>query len=319
MTVNLSGPGDAAAGDRKAGADDRDTGTVSTPPARLRVGIVGAGRVGAALAVALSRAGHEIVAASAVSAESKRRAERMLPGVPIRAADEIAAEADFVLLAVPDDALRPLVAGLATAQAWRAGQLVAHTSGAQGIGVLDAAAARGVLPLALHPVMTFAGRPEDVDRISGAMFGVTAEESLRPVAEAIVVEMGGEPVWVPEAARPLYHAALTIGSNHLVTLVNDAVGMLGGAGVDEPGRLLAPLLSASLDNVLRLGDAALTGPVSRADVATLAMHVRTLEAQAPQVLPSYVAMARRTAERARAAGRLTQAQVDDVLRALEST
>ena len=285
-------------------------------PARLRVGVVGAGRVGAALGAALARAEHEIVAVSAVSAESLRRAERFLPGVPVRAVDEVVAESDFVLLAVPDDALRPLVTGLASADLWRPGQLVAHTSGASGIGILDAAAARGVLPLALHPVMTFTGRPEDVDRIEGATFGVTADEELRPVAEALVVEMGGEPVWVPESARPLYHAALTVGSNHLVTLVNDALGMLSGAGVDEPARLIAPLLSAALDNVLRLGDAALTGPVSRGDVDTVQVHLRTIADRAPEMLAAYIAMARRTAERAHASGRLSDAEAEAVLRAL---
>ncbi len=291
---------------------------MSSPrPARLRVGVVGVGRVGATLGAALARAGHEIVAVSGVSDESRRRAERMLPGVPVLPLDQVVAAADFVLMAVPDDALRPLVAGLAEAGAWRPGQLVAHTSGAQGIGVLDPAAARGVLALALHPVMTFAGRPEDLDRLTGATFGVTAADELRPVAESLVLEMGGEPVWVPESARALYHAALTVGANHLVTLVNDALGLLSGAGVAEPGRLLAPLLSAALDNVLRLGDAALTGPVSRGDVATLATHLRTLADRAPAVLPSYRAMARRTAERAHASGRLGDAQFAAVLDTLE--
>jgi predicted short-subunit dehydrogenase-like oxidoreductase (DUF2520 family) len=283
----------------------------------LRVGIVSAGRVGAALGAALARVGHEVVAVSAVSKASLRRAETMLPNVPILPPDEVVAAADFVLLAVPDDELRSLVTGLAATDMWRAGQIVAHTSGAQGIDVLDAAAARGVLALALHPVMTFAGRPEDVDRISGATFGVTSDEEARPVAEALVVEMGGEPVWVPESARPLYHAALTVGSNHLVTLVNDALELLDGAGVEAPARLLAPLLSASLDNVLRLGDAALTGPVSRGDTETLEKHLSTLAQRAPAELAAYVAMARRTAERARDAGRLSATQFDAVVRTLE--
>ena len=285
-------------------------------PARLRVGVVGAGRVGATLGAALARAGHELVAVCAVSLESRRRAERLLPGVPVRPADETVAAGDFVLLAVPDDVLRGLVTGLAETDTWRGGQIAAHTSGAQGIGVLDAAAARGVLPLALHPVMTFTGRPEDLDRLAGATWGVTALEELRPVAESLVLEMGGEPVWVPEPARPLYHASLTIASNHLVTLVNDALGLLAGAGVAEPGRLVTPLLNASLENVLRLGDAALTGPVSRGDVATVATHVETLRRAAPDVLPAYVAMARRTAERALAAGRLSGEQAAAVLEVL---
>ncbi len=285
-------------------------------PARLRVGIVGAGRVGSALGVALGRAGHEVVAVSAVSTASRTRAERMLPHARVLPPDEVLAEADFVLLAVPDDALRPLVAGLAETGAWRGGQLAAHTSGAHGIGVLDPAAARGVLTLALHPVMTFAGRPEDVDRLLGATFGVTAPDELRPVAESLVVEMGGEPVWVPEPARAIYHAALAIGSNHLVTLVNDALALLDNAGIAEPDQLLAPLLSAALDNALRLRDAALTGPVARGDVATLRRHRSALADAAPELLPSYLAMARRTAERALAAGQLDAAgaaAVQDVL------
>jgi predicted short-subunit dehydrogenase-like oxidoreductase (DUF2520 family) len=285
-------------------------------PARLRVGIVGAGRVGGALGAALRRAGHDVVAASAVSASSLSRVARMLPGAEVLPPDEVIAAADFVLLAVPDDALRPLVAGLADTGTWREGQLVAHTSGAQGIGVLDPAAARGVLALALHPVMTFAGRPEDVDRLLGATFGVTAPDELRPVAESLVVEMGGEPVWVPESARALYHAALSVGSNHLVTLVNDALSLLDDAGVEASDQLLAPLLSASLDNVLRLRDAALTGPVARGDVATLRRHRRALTESAPQLLPSYLAMARRTAERAHAAGVLDDAANAAVLEAL---
>ncbi len=281
-------------------------------PARLRVGVVGVGRVGSALGAALARAGHEVVAVSGVSAQSRRRAQNLLPGAELLAPDETVAAAEFVLLAVPDDVLRPLVAGLADTGAWRPGQLVAHTSGAQGIGVLDPAAARGVLALALHPVMTFTGRPEDLDRLNGATFGVTSTDELRPVAESLVVEMGGEPVWVPEPARALYHAALSIGSNHLVTLVNDTLALLDSVGVEEPARLVAPLLSASLDNVLRLRDAALTGPVSRGDVATVSAHVRTLSERAPDVLPSYAALARRTAERAQASGRLSAGQADAV-------
>ncbi|MEO9139334.1 MAG: DUF2520 domain-containing protein [Jatrophihabitans sp.] len=289
----------------------------SERPARLRVGVVGVGRVGSVLGAALARAGHDVAAVSAVSTQSRDRAAQMLPGAVVLPPDETVAGADLVLLAVPDDDLRPLVAGLADADAWRAGQLVAHTSGSHGIGVLDSAAARGVLALALHPVMTFTGRPEDVDRLDGVAFGVTALDELRPVAESLVLEMGGEPVWVPESARALYHAALSIGSNHLVTLVNDTLSLLAGAGVAEPARLVAPLLSASLDNVLRLGDAALTGPVSRGDTTTVRRHVRTLAASAPETLASYVAMARRTAERARAAGRLSATQVAAIEEALQ--
>lgn len=277
-------------------------------PVRLTVGVLGTGRVGSVLGAALARAGHHVVAASGVSTESTRRAERLLPGVPLLAPDEVIALAELVLLTVPDDALRPLVAGLAATGAWRPGQLVAHTSGATGIGVLDPAAARGALALALHPAMTFAGRPEDLARLDGTAFGITAQPEYRPVAEALVLEMGGEPVWIPELARPIYHAALSHAANHLVTLLTDAAQLLADAGVENPSRMLAPLSGAALDNALRLGDAALTGPVSRGDARTVAEHVTVLGRNAPAMLDSYRAMARRTADRALAAGRINADQ-----------
>lgn len=289
---------------------------LSSEPVRLTVGVISAGRVGAVLGAALSRAGHRVVAASGVSAESVRRAERLLPGVELLPPDDVVAAAELVLLAVPDDALRPLVTGLAATGAWRPGQWVAHTSGAHGIGVLDAAASRGALALAMHPAMTFAGRPEDLDRLDGAVFGVTTQPELRPVAETLVIEMGGEPVWIPELARPIYHAALTHSSNHLVTMVADAMELLSDAGVESPARVLAPLTGAALDNTLRLGDAALTGPVSRGDVRTVREHVAVLRRQSPDMLDSYRVMARRTADRAYATGRINDHERVELARAL---
>jgi predicted short-subunit dehydrogenase-like oxidoreductase (DUF2520 family) len=206
-------------------------------PARLAVGVVSAGRVGAVLGAALAAAGHHVVATSGVSRESARRAEALLPGVPREAPDDVVAEADLVLLAVPDDTLPGLVRGLAAAGAFRTGQIVVHTSGAHGVGLLAPAVERGVLPLALHPVMTFTGRPEDVARLAGASVGVTAgdgDEAAWSVGEALVVEMGAEPVRVAEQLRPLYHAALAHGANHLVTLVRDCVQLLDGAGIGPP-------------------------------------------------------------------------------------
>jgi predicted short-subunit dehydrogenase-like oxidoreductase (DUF2520 family) len=289
-------------------------------PARLAVGVVSAGRVGAVLGAALAAAGHHVVATSGVSRESARRAEALLPGVPREAPDDVVAKADLVLLAVPDDALPGLVRGLAAAGAFRAGQIVVHTSGAYGTGLLAPAAERGVLPLALHPVMTFTGRPEDVARLAGCSVGVTAadgDEVAWSVGEALVVEMGAEPVRVAEELRPLYHTALAHGANHLVTLVRDCVQLLDGVGIGPAERLVAPLLSAALDNALRHGDRALTGPVARGDAGTVAVHLRELDAADPDLARTYRAMAVRTAHRARTAGLLPDHAAQDVLRTLQ--
>ncbi|THA25174.1 DUF2520 domain-containing protein [Streptomyces sp. RKND-216] len=282
-------------------------------PARLAVGVVGAGRVGSALAAALRQAGHRPVAASGVSDASRRRAETLLPGVPLVDPGEVLARSDLVLLTVPDDALPGLVTGLAGTGAVRPGQLLVHTSGRYGIDVLRPALQAGALPLALHPVMTFTGTPVDVQRLGGCSFGVTAPEELRLAAEALVIEMGGEPEWIAEEVRPLYHAALALGANHLVTLVAQSMELLREAGVGAPDRMLGPLLGAALDNALRSGDAALTGPVARGDAGTVAAHITELRAHAPHAVAGYLAMARTTADRALAHGLLKPEHAEDLL------
>ena len=282
-------------------------------PARLDVGIVGTGRVGAVLGAALQRAGHRLVAVTGVSEQSRARAAELLPGIPVTTVEEVVARAELVLLTVPDDALPALISGLSSTGSWQAGQLVVHTSGRYGAAVFEAAAGHHIMGLALHPAMTFTGTSMDLDRLVDCCFGVTAPEALRVVAEALVVEMGAEPMWVEEQDRPTYHAALAHGANHLVTLVAQAMQVLGSAGVQDPQRLIAPLLHAALDNALRLGDGALTGPVARGDAGTVAAHLAQLSQQTPDIRPTYVALARATAERALASGRLTAAAAEPLL------
>lgn len=273
-------------------------------PARLDVGVVGAGRVGAVLGAALQRVGHRVVAVSGVSEQSRTRAAQLLPGIPVVSPEDVVRRSELVLLAVPDDALADLVAGLAATRTWQAGQLVAHTSGRHGLEVYAPALEQHVLGLALHPAMTFTGTGLDLERLVECCFGVTAPEPLRPVAEALVLEIGAEPVWIEESARPLYHAALAHGANHLVTLIAQSLQALRAAGVETPARVLGPLVSAALDNALRAGDAALTGPVARGDAGTVAEHLRQLQSLTPDIRSTYLALARATAERALASGRL---------------
>lgn len=275
--------------------------------------MVGTGRVGAVLGAALAEAGHHVVAGYGVSLTSRTRAGALLPGVPLVSVDEVFARSGLVLLTVPDDVLPGLVDGLANTAAVRAGQLIAHTSGRYGISVLDPVTRAGALPLALHPAMTFTGTSVDLQRLAGATFGVTAPEPLWPVAEALVVEMGSDPVRIAEEHRPLYHAALAHGANHLVTLVNDAMDLLRVAGVAEPDKVLGPLLSAALDNSMRQQDDALTGPVARGDAGTVASHIRYIDQTLPEATGAYVALARRSAARALAAGRLKASDAEALL------
>lgn len=295
---------------------------VSSPtdrPARFDVGIVGAGRVGAVLGAALVRAGHHVTGVSAVSEASRERAAALLPGVPIKAIPEVVSGAHLVVLAVPDDTLADLIAGLSATGIFTPGQVVMHTSGAHGLSVFESAAGSQIVPLALHPAMTFTGTALDLERLQDCCFGVTTMDLARPLGEALVIEMGADPVWIAEDDRLTYHVALAHGANHLVTLVAQSMQLLRAADVDDPARVLEPLLTAALSNALRMGDAALTGPVARGDVGTVAGHVAQLREVAPDVRPTYLALARATAQRAMLSGRLKPSVADPLLQLLSDT
>ena len=282
-------------------------------PPRLDVGVVGTGRAGSVIGAALKRAGHQIKACTAVTDLSKLRAEALLPGVAILSIEETVADRDLILLSIPDDVLAEVVSGLAATNAVSPGTFVLHLSGRYGIDILRPLTEQGCLPLALHPVMTFTGTSIDLNRLSACPFGVTTHQTLRPVAETLVMEMGGDPVWVPEASRSLYHAALTFGANNLMTLVNQTSELLESAGISNPESLVAPLLSASLDNALRNGDSALTGPIARGDAQTVREHLRVLANFDPAVTQAYRSLARLTAVRALASGVLQPQNAESLL------
>lgn len=274
---------------------------------RLGIGIISAGRVGAVLGAALRAAGHAITGVHAVSDESRTRAETLLPDVPVLEPEEICRRSELVLFAVPDDALAPLVSGLAENVHLQMGQLLIHTSGKYGTEVFAPAAAKGCIGLAIHPIMTFTGMSLDLTRLIDCPFGVTAPATVLPIAQALVVEMGGEPVTIAEADRPRYHLALAHGSNHLVTVVAQATEQLAACGIEEPAAAIGPLLRASLENALASGQNALTGPISRGDVGTLAAHLDVLaDPDIPDDLrAAYRALAEATALRAVETGKLS--------------
>lgn len=268
------------------------------------VGVVGAGRVGAVLSAALRAAGHTVVAAAGESDASRGRIAELLPGVPVAKPSDVARAADLLLLTVPDDMLGNVVKVLADAGAIREGQYVVHTSGKHGLAVLAPAAAVGARTVALHPAMTFTGTAVDLPRLAGCVFGVTAPTAERDVAAGLVADLGGHANWVAEEHRTLYHAGLAHGANHLVTLVTQAMEMLRASGVDDAAGTLRPLLTAALDNALEAGDSALTGPIVRGDVQTVADHLDEVRDHTPQALDSYVTLARATLSRVVTDGRL---------------
>jgi predicted short-subunit dehydrogenase-like oxidoreductase (DUF2520 family) len=291
--------------------------------APFRVGVIGAGRVGAVVAAALRAAGHDVVAAAGESDASRRRAGLLLPGVPLEKPTAVARACDLLLLTVPDDMLGNVVTTLVDAGAIRSGQVVVHTSGRHGLAVLDPATRVGACAVALHPAMTFTGTQVDLPRLAGCVFGTTAGPDEQDLVGALVADLGGEVLWVREDRRTMYHAALAHGANHLVTLVAQARELLEAAtGEDADGdtaaATLRPLLSAALENALAEGDAALTGPIVRGDADTVRAHVADLVADAPHALPSYVAMARATLDRVVLDGRVLPIRAAKISRILDA-
>jgi predicted short-subunit dehydrogenase-like oxidoreductase (DUF2520 family) len=217
---------------------------------RLGIGIIGAGHVGPVLGAALAGAGHAVVGISAISEASRDRAEAILPGVPVLTIPEVVERSELVILAVPSAELEGLIAGLAETASWQMGQLVLHTAAAFGTEVFAPARSAGVIPLAVHPAMSFTGTSVDIARLAGTHFAVTAPTPVLPIAQALVVEMGGEPVVVAEADRAAYAEAIETATTFSTAIVDQATGILARIGVDAPGRLLAPLVRSSVDNAL---------------------------------------------------------------------
>ena len=216
--------------------------------ARLGVGVIGAGRVGPVIGAALAGAGHALVGIT--SGSDPDRVEAILPGVPVLDATEIARRSELVIIAVPSDELPALVRGLADVGAWQPGQLVLHTDPAHGYGVLAPAAAKGAIPLALHPAITFTGTSTDVRQLIDAHAAVAAPAAVLPIAQALAVELGCEPVVVAEADRPAYAEAIATATDFSRSIVAQAAALLAQAGVPDPGSYLATLVHSTIDHAL---------------------------------------------------------------------
>jgi len=224
---------------------------VTARDGRLGVGIVGAGRVGPVLGAALAAAGHALVGVSASTDDERDRVESMLPGVPVLGVPQLVERSELVVLAVPDDQLAELVAGLAALGAWQAGQLVLHTAARFGTAVLDPARAAGAIPLAVHPALAFTGTSIDLARLRDAWCAVTAPGPVLPIAQALVVEMGAEPVVIAEDDREAYAEAIAAASAFSTAIIGQSVDALRAIGVEQPGRILGGVVRSAVENALQ--------------------------------------------------------------------
>lgn len=274
----------------------------------MKVSVIGAGRVGTAMAVLLMRAGHKVVAVSG-RGPTRARVASFLSGVMVLDPAEAAREGELVLIGMPDDLIASTVKDVAAAGGFGPATFVAHLSGAAGLDVLDPARDAGARRLAIHPLQTFPDVAHAVELIPGCTFAVTADDDEGyQVAERVADDVLGEPFRLAEELRPLYHAAAVFASNYLVVTSGIAATLFEEAGVPDPVRAMVRLQAATLDNVRDLGpEQALTGPAVRGDAGTIERNLVALSAYAPQAVPTYVAMARATLDLASRSGRLDDA------------
>lgn len=283
----------------------------------MDVAVVGAGRVGTAVAVLLRDAGHRIVAVSG-RRETKSRAAAYLQAVTVTDGASAARGAELVLLGVPDDAIAAVAQGLAEDEALHDGQWVAHLAGASGLEELAAVRAAGARRLAIHPLQTLPDVDRAMERIPGSTIAVTADdEEGYALGERLAHDLRGKPFRLPDERRPLYHAAAVFASNYLIATVALGEQLFGTAGVPDPQGATLALVRATVDNLAEMGPgAALTGPAVRGDAGTISKNLEALRRSAPNAVLAYVHLARVALDLAVRAGRLTdegRERVEEVL------
>ena len=263
----------------------------------MRVAVVGPGRVGTLLAVAGARAGWRVAAVAGGSEAARDAVAAAVAGVrPHADAATAVAGTQLVLLCVPDDAIADVVDDLVLRDVVGPGQHVVHLAGSRGLDVLHRARIAGARTAACHPAMTVPRGARDPSLLVGVPWGVTAPVDDLGWARQLVEDLGGDAHEIADDRRPLYHAALAVASNAVGAAVITARRLLLAARVERPEAFLVPLAEASARGAAVEGVTALTGPIVRGDVGTVASHVAQLSADLPELLPAYRALATATLE-----------------------
>lgn len=204
---------------------------MNTP--KLVVTIIGDTPVGRGIGNALLAAGHSVLS--------------------VANSVEHVQQADLVVLAMDAAELPAVVVAFTENNVWRPGQLVAHTSGEFGYGVLSPAVAAGVVPMAIHPSMRFTGTSTDEFAIRESYFAVSAPEMALPVAQALVIDMGAEPIEIPESARKTYFEAWSVANDFSGLVVSQAIGLLEQIGIRDARGVIGPVVRASVEQALADG------------------------------------------------------------------
>jgi predicted short-subunit dehydrogenase-like oxidoreductase (DUF2520 family) len=252
------------------------------------IGIIGAGRVGSALALALAEKGHRVAAISSRRDNTARALARRIDGAQAASAADVAALCDLVFLTLPDTA----VAHVAAELPWRAGQAVVHTSGGLDLSVLEPAAARDALTGGFHPLRAFAASDSGPNGFAGVTCGIAAGPALSARLEELAGALGARALRIDGVDRTLYHAAAVFASGFSIALLLAArhAWTLAGLPEAEARASLAPLLAGAAANAGAMPlERALSGPIARGDADAIARHLERL-GRAPELADLYRAL-----------------------------
>jgi len=274
----------------------------------LKLGFIGAGTVGTALAVRLKEKGYQVTSVSSRSQTAAENLARAISGCrAVGSSQDVADSADLVFITTPDG----VIATVASQLKWRAGQSVVHCSGADSTAILQPARKMGANVGAFHPLQTFASPKQAVENIPGSTFAVEAEEPLLKTLKAMAAALDGHFIELKADDRVVYHAAAVIACNYVVTLVKLATDLWQTFSVppDKATRALLPLLRGTINNIDTIGiPDCLTGPIARGDGGTIKKHLAALKKVAPDLLATYRELGLKTIPVALAKGGIDKRQ-----------
>ncbi|MFC2008115.1 Rossmann-like and DUF2520 domain-containing protein [Chloroflexota bacterium] len=278
----------------------------------LKLGFIGAGTVGTALAVRLSQKGYPVVAASSRSQTSARKLAHAVGDCPLfDNAQGVADNAELVFITTPDDAI-PVTASQIQ---WHSGQRVVHCSGADSTETLQPAKKLGAQVGVLHPLQTFASVEQAIQNIPGSTFAVEAEQPLLDILKDMVATLDGHWVELKADDKVVYHAAAVIACNYLVTLVKLATDLWQTFNIppDQATQALLPLIRGTIRNIDNVGiPQCLTGPIARGDTGTINKHLEALQQRAPTILPAYRELGLQTIPIALAKGKIDKHKAEEL-------
>jgi predicted short-subunit dehydrogenase-like oxidoreductase (DUF2520 family) len=278
----------------------------------VKIGFIGAGTTGTALAVRLSQKECPVVAVSSRTLSSAQKLAKLVPNCRVcHAAQELADAAELVFITTPDD----IIAQVCGEVQWRGGQCVVHCSGAHSVDILEPAKKLGAAVGSFHPLQTFADVNQAIENLPGSTFALEAEEPLLSTLKELTSLLNGSWVELKPGDKVLYHAAAVFACNYLVTLVKLALDLWRDFGVSskEATKALLPLLEGTINNIVNIGlPNCLTGPVARGDLGTIERHLSALEAKSPSLLTTYKELGLQTIPIALAKGKVNEQKAEEM-------